>query len=164
MSGLSYPAAWIRLCNSAGGSLPPNAAEIGSPVALITKNTNVTRMKIVGMISKKRTIMKRKNPEESLLRFPFASFRPAAPPSGTSATVFPYRPCPASSPLLSCDTTPPYISALSCVFSAGCRNIRASCSHRLAARNMTSVQQPRRDVSTAEPLHADVRTSSPTHT
>jgi hypothetical protein len=38
------------------------AAEIGSPVARITKNTMVTRMNTVGMISRNLVNTKRKNP------------------------------------------------------------------------------------------------------
>ncbi len=53
--GRSYPAAWTRSASWAAVSLPPSAAVIGSPVARMSQNTVVTRMKTVGMISRKRT-------------------------------------------------------------------------------------------------------------
>ena len=45
------------LCRTSGGRRPPWAAVMGSPMTLIKKNTNVTRMKTVGMIRKNRITM-----------------------------------------------------------------------------------------------------------
>src|SRR6478609_8833989 len=47
----------MRSCSCSGGRRPPMAAVMGSPVIRIRKNTNVTRMRMVGKISRKRTRM-----------------------------------------------------------------------------------------------------------
>src|SRR6478672_11903896 len=47
----------MRSCNCSGGRRPPMAAVMGSPVIRIRKNTKVTRIRMVGKISRKRTRM-----------------------------------------------------------------------------------------------------------
>src|SRR6476661_7742860 len=47
----------MRSCSWSGGSRPPMAAVMGSPVIRMRKNTMVTRMRMVGKISRKRTRM-----------------------------------------------------------------------------------------------------------